>query len=587
MKRILAISLLLAIPAAGQITTSPGSSSGSSGGDPSLPGPRGVVYLSSSGSDANQGTLAAPKLTPAAAMSAVGGSGTIIVRGGDYTTGFDCANAIDLTIRAYPGERPRFLFGSVIASNSFSSLSNGIWTATVTQAQSNNITFLTNRWDAWSPLGRGIYLFQTNAFYGANNKGFFVPSTTFRLTETNRCEMFPLLHTNNISTMTNKDGFWSLQGNVLYVKFNTSNHVGSVWIPGTNSTDSVIYGGTAATELNVHGLSSYFGYNGFDFSGMGSVRAKGCYVLGASVGFNYEQVNGSAPYEGEAELMFNEALLCQGQGSQFGGSTVDGRILSHVYQAGNVWHDNLREGSSARSFIRRVVVGDYCAFNGMPGDLAGFGFIDDGSHSSYIGCSTISNSATGWQAGDAASPGVVSFQSLKACSSISDWLSVTVDDFTNVVEVFNCFLNPAGGTTVNITAVNRGHTVTVGGNVMGAGGVGSPVISGSLSGNVTTEYAFGIGSGTIVDAGSMELRAASSAYGATLGALDVGSSFITVRGTASSYFGGPIGLHTNAIATWPAAGQVGGDAFLINSNGSPARIRGTSFATTLVSTNTF
>lgn len=70
-----------------------------------------VVYMSTSGSDANPGTIGSPKATLAGAVAASGSDGTIVVRGGVYEvaalTTIPSGRTMT-TIQAYPGETVHF-----------------------------------------------------------------------------------------------------------------------------------------------------------------------------------------------------------------------------------------------------------------------------------------------------------------------------------------------------------------------------------------------------------------------------------------------------------------------------------------------
>jgi hypothetical protein len=75
-----------------------------------------VVYVSPTGSDADPGTLAAPKATISAAVGAVAAGGTVLVRGGNYTLSEQRVSiGKSVTIRAYQGEIP-YIDGSIAVS---------------------------------------------------------------------------------------------------------------------------------------------------------------------------------------------------------------------------------------------------------------------------------------------------------------------------------------------------------------------------------------------------------------------------------------------------------------------------------------
>ena len=70
----------------------------------SAPAPAAEYYVSSSGSDSNPGTLAAPFATPNAGLRAAVAGDTVILRGGTYTGGEVRMETPNVTLKSYPGE---------------------------------------------------------------------------------------------------------------------------------------------------------------------------------------------------------------------------------------------------------------------------------------------------------------------------------------------------------------------------------------------------------------------------------------------------------------------------------------------------
>ncbi|RHA43676.1 right-handed parallel beta-helix repeat-containing protein [Cellulomonas rhizosphaerae] len=96
-----------------------------------------VLYVSTSGSDSNPGTVGSPKRTVAAASEALKGTstsanpGTVVIRGGTYHEGaYQPGNGYYLRWQAYPGEIVWF-DGSTVAS-SWTDNGNGTWTTAYT-----------------------------------------------------------------------------------------------------------------------------------------------------------------------------------------------------------------------------------------------------------------------------------------------------------------------------------------------------------------------------------------------------------------------------------------------------------------------
>lgn len=90
------------IPVVGTPTAVPSPGIGTPAPSPSAAPPAGGLYVATTGSDANPGTLAQPWRTPAHAAQVATAGSTIYLRSGTYA-GFDVTRS-GLTFRSYPGE---------------------------------------------------------------------------------------------------------------------------------------------------------------------------------------------------------------------------------------------------------------------------------------------------------------------------------------------------------------------------------------------------------------------------------------------------------------------------------------------------
>lgn len=75
-----------------------------------------VLYVSTTGSDSNSGTVSSPYATLSAAISAASSGATIVVRGGTYRNQGSLNISKPLTIIAYPGETPIFNGATPVSS---------------------------------------------------------------------------------------------------------------------------------------------------------------------------------------------------------------------------------------------------------------------------------------------------------------------------------------------------------------------------------------------------------------------------------------------------------------------------------------
>lgn len=579
--------LLIAIGAYAQQSTIGGG--GSSGG--TTPQAGGEIYVATNGSDSAVGSVSAPLATLGRAFSNLNYHGTIILRSGDYTSGIDGTLAGSLKITSYPGEFARLIFGQGLQTNRFTPLSNGIYTATLTQIESNSIAFLTNRWNGNSPIKTTpILLYQTNVAFGPNPAQYPLPPTSTRLTETNRCPVYPFLNTNNIGAMTNLDGYWALNGNKLYIKFAVSNAPGPVWIPGTNATESLIYSLNPGATLEVDGVSVWFGWNGIDMTGANRAVLRRCYVLGSG---NVGIMSAGTAAINSIELDDNEVLLSEGFGCDINGmvvnATIDARRMIYVRSTGNSFHDNWREGYACRANVRRICIGDEVSFTGLPErdwiSHIGFGFIDDGSTSTFIGCTTVSNTLEGYQLGTSTLAGKRSFQKLQGCVSLGDYAMLSMDDSGSVVHAYNNFIDAQTG-AVGMSTVSANYTAKTGGNVLGNNLVNSATVQGNTSGNILIEEYFTTGINTLVAQASLFLNGSVSA--------NFGHPFWLHLGTGTDVYmdsngmltvDGGLRMSTNAFTSIATSVAVGGQAIMYNSNSAPLWVASTPFLTSLRATN--
>lgn len=501
------------------------------------------IYVSSTGSDSAAGSFAAPLLTPTNAFQRLANNGTVILRGGDYFN-YDnnFTNAEGITIMAYPGEQPKFWWGQGIAPGSFSALSNGIFTMTVTAGISNTIHYLTNLWDGWNPAGRGIMLIQTNVSFEVNQQSYLLPSMFTGREDTNHVDHTPLLRASSVTSMTHSNRLWRLEGSTLYIKFAVSNVAGGLWLPATNRTSTFIHSATPRTRVKIVGVTSMFGWHGFDFAGAGAASAESCRAIGSGANGFTVGLTSDAPLTGNVSVKNCEGALVNGFGFNFTGSR-DGRRWSYVTEDACKWVLCLREGSTVREGVFRTI-NNSIVYGGW---ITQYGFVDQGSFTYAYNCTTISNTVAGFQLGAAgASLGRMSFQSLTGCKMIQDNVSVQLDDENNVLHVYNNFFDPftsLGG--INISDSPETHTVRRAGNVMASGAFN--LINGTDVDLYPTRYPaglFAIGADSRFQAGSL-----------IMGGSDITSGFafylnnnVKFTTTGIGYFAA--GAITNGNSVW-------------------------------------
>lgn len=451
------LSVLLAAGARAAVSTGPtGNSSVAAAGGVTT----NIYYVATDGASTNAGTLVAPLDTVSNAVRKAGGHGTVIVRGGTYfNAGVDLSNSLTLTIEAYPRERPQFWFGDVIAPADFTAVSNGIYSANLSSALAGRLVYLSNWWNGWAGLLNGVCIYQTNAPFGTNPVGMQVPYSVSRSADTNRCEHWPLLRTNNFVALSTNDGCYLLDGTNLYVKFAVSNVVGGIYIPSTNESDSFIYNCGTNTDVTVTGIESYFGWMGFLFDGAKHWRFERCLAFGSGAsGFSNRRL-GNQHFAGSGEIIDCEGAAMNGFGFEFTQDPSWPNPAAYVEEKSCYWHDYMSEGSSARKTTRRKVEGSV-AFGGGP-QRGNYGYIDEGSATTYITATSLSNNIAGWQMGSTLQQN--SYNLMLNCRAIGDKAIVTLDESNDHLDIRGGSFISRTASLISVNANASTHSVWIDG----------------------------------------------------------------------------------------------------------------------------
>lgn len=550
--------LLLTLPASAQQSTLGGGSSTRTA----------VRWVSPSGSDSSSiaGNSNAPFLSPSNALAKLNGSGTIVVRGGNYfNQTIDLDNATDIKILSYPGETPNFYYGEVITSNSWTAVSNGIFSATLPAGFAANLSYLSNTWASWPT--RGVLLYQTNKPYGTNDiSSDYMPMNTGIFQRTNRCEHTPLLNTNSLSAITNKNGFYVVQGSTIYVKFAVSNVAGGIYIPATNVTDTFVKGGNPATSVKIRGIKSHFGWTGFDLTDVAEADLTQC----AGIGCGRSGIWADILVRGDIKLYHCEGYLNQLAGCEFGSANdTANNMPASVISVGGFWHDNNEEASPIRGGVVRTEV----ASMAHSGGLGLWGFINDGGVSRYVACTTYSNLTAGFQVGNSANF-LPTYDRIMASSMNLDKQGYQVNDM-NVGSVVQGSFIDSYLVPINVAANPTTHfvqslgTVIVGG--VAAGNLNGEIIQGAGTTDQTkypvSTWGLGASYGTLV---ANAFRMPSGGNAPLFG----GASFAAFGGSGAGIYnsGGAnfsLGVVTNMAMVWHATNATPSLAY---SNGSIATV---------------
>lgn len=459
-----------------------------------------TVYVANNGTDTGNltGSKAAPFLTVSNAVRFLKGQGRILVRGGDYFAQFNTfTGATNILLEAYAGEKPAFWYGQSILPGSFSALTNGIYTATMSASFQASLTYLTNF--AFIEDGRDMFLYQTNVPYGTNAPGSqSFPPFLSRASGTNRSEHSLLRRATTIPNMVGSNLLWFVQGNVLYIKPAVSNSIGGIYLPGTNQYESVIYEATAATSVKVKGISTYFGWNGFDYTGVAHTEFDSCYSFGSGQSGFLSLGTGTNI---SVHLTHCESAGAERGGSEIQGALSPGRVWTQYSEEGCYWHDYLRFATYA-GFSVNATYNQSWAVAPLHGD---FGFISDGAAINLIGCTTYSNLTAGVQLGCAAIVGIKSFVTATGCRFLKDSSCAQLNDQNDTIEFENCIFDGTGSAAVNVVLPSA-HRIRYSGCINNnPGQAGSAFTGGNTAGSTIVMDGWFLGSDSYLAPGGIQV----------------------------------------------------------------------------------
>ena len=319
---------------------------------PAPPAPPATVFLSPTGSDTNAGTRAAPLRTAAAALAAIGGQGEIVLLGGDYVNlKFNLDTARRLTIRADLWATVRVFLGEKVTA--FTHESGLTWRANV--AAGYDFTENDNR----------LWIFEWGTPEGPIPASAAQPlqlGRTYRLASTRLVQQ-----TGKRAVGAGPGRFWyDAASHSLYLSTTDGSDPNgrAYWIPSQTAQQSLVYGGTPATDITVDGIQVYFGRDNLSFNLCRSYIVRSCQLFGAS-------------NEGLATDFFargyeenNEYAANGNDGSGPGNYSLPWSSLIVV----DPWtHDNGDEGHSIHTHIEAAYFGGLYEYNVSGGITPGLG----------------------------------------------------------------------------------------------------------------------------------------------------------------------------------------------------------------------
>ncbi len=463
-----------------------------------------IIYVSTSGNDATgSGTIANPLATITNAIARLNNNGRVILRGGDYdltSAAFGNLNVsnCNISIEGYPGERVKFWSVASIPASSFSSLSNGIYTANAASFPTftnylvaNTNAFETGHEAPFHP--QGFLLYQSNAPSGlqSNEFTYMPPKILSVFGDTNRCELTAIGHAASVPSMTGSNAWWSFDGTKLYVKFAVFNVPGTVMISSTNEFHTLIYGGNSASRMRLANLEIYGAYSANYFLGVSYWQMDHCLIAMPTA--ERDQVNLASVRDSEFVYINNGARFINDSATPSPSISVE-RCLVHDFTGdnGGLYFGG---GLSDAPFGRANPVGSIsaqvndCFIYGGPNGQ--WGLISEGAHVDFDGCIIVVDSipTSPIQLGDAQPMGRTSYLSGKNSTLINHTVGsgLRLNDPNNIVRLQNIVFdtgNPPiicidSNQTVVLYNVTQANGVAASGTMFG----GTPEVNNNLVNN--------------------------------------------------------------------------------------------------------
>lgn len=304
------------------------------------------VYVASTGSaDSNPGTQALPVASAQRAISAIKGAGTVILRGGDYFFGFDLSSASKITFAAYPGERVRLILGT--------QLTGVTKTAGYTKVHQAAL--------AVAPWGQHIFEHETTeGLIPASERHSLQRGRTHRLPST---RIWKVASIAAVEAASRPSWFWS--AGVIYFSAadlgDATTH--TYYATGDTPSNGCAFG-TNKTEVEIIGIESWYGYNGWRLSGCQRYRLVDCFAFGSAS-------NGVA----SDDVGFGEEIRCEyaatgndGAGPHNTTATPASTSRDSFFRVVAPWsHDNYDDAISPHERTGMVVEGGLLEYNGDKG----------------------------------------------------------------------------------------------------------------------------------------------------------------------------------------------------------------------------
>lgn len=313
----------------------------------SVPQAAQTVYVAPDGSDANNGSRAAPLETLQVALAKIGGEGEIVMLAGDYEGAkVNLATARKVTIRSESGNGVKVFLGEKVMGGSFTHYYGNMWTApvrTVVPAQGDQ-----NRY----------WIFEMGTPEGAIPEAARRPQQRGR---NHRLDHFRLGQAASIASVDYANGRYFISDGMLYLR--TSNGEPPApdqefRIPSQTAGESFVFGATAQCDITLEGIEIYCGVNDVDLSGAAAYRVAGCKFFGAG-NSGILAVNVPVGIEEGCEYAAN---------ANDGSSPVNGAPTVEQITVIDAWsHDNGDEGHSIHQNCRGTYLGGLYEYNANGG----------------------------------------------------------------------------------------------------------------------------------------------------------------------------------------------------------------------------
>lgn len=307
-----------------------------------------VAYVSTTGDDTNDGSYYFPLATVEAAIDAMSGNGIVVIRGGDYSESVSIAAGRNLSIRAFPQERVRFLMGTEITGVSKTGGYTKVYSGALAVAPTVHI------FEHETPEGE-ISDAERHSLNGGRSHRLF--ST----------RLWPVASIAEVDSATAPSWYHDGSGTIYF-----SASDGGDATTNTYYSPSSVDGfgsGISATNIEIQGIEVWYGAYGFRMSDCGSYTLRDVIAFGSGQSGIVGSKSTGTEIRCESAASGTDGVNTHGQTT-----TAEATTRNSTYVKIDLWcHDNYDDGTSIHERCRETIIGGLFEYNGDRGVVPAFG----------------------------------------------------------------------------------------------------------------------------------------------------------------------------------------------------------------------